>query len=136
MKKYIIPFNSIIKAIVSLLFLVLALLDITIWNTIILSVIMILLATFFMLFSIKIIILKETSIYVSSDLLFGWLKVQYKDEIYFENIAFVEVKKRDYTYSSNGKEKTGRGIDTLIVGNKFIEFNYCDATIKRIHCND
>ncbi len=135
MKKYIIPFNSIIKMIVSLIFLVVAILDIIMWNTIFLSIIMIFLSIFFILFGAKIIILKKNSIYVSPDLLFGWYKVQYKDEIYLKNISFVEVKQRDFTYSSRGKEKTGRGIDTRIVGNKFIEFNYYDSSIKRIYCN-
>ncbi len=136
MKKYIIPFNSIIKIIISLVFLVVAILDICMWNTIFLSIIMIILSVFYILFGAKIIALKDNSIYVSPDLLFGWYKVQYKDEIYLKNISFIEVKQRDFTYSSRGKEKAGRGIATRIVGNKFIEFNYCDASIKRIYCND
>ncbi len=136
MKKYIIPFNSIIKIIISLVFLVVAILDICMWNTIFLSIIMIILSVFYILFGAKIIILKDNSIYVSPDLLFGWYKVQYKEEISLKNIVFVEVRQRDFTYSSRGIQKTGRGIATRIVGNKFIEFNYCDASIKRICCND
>ncbi len=136
MKKYIIPFNSIIKMIISLAFLVVAILDICMWNTIFLSIIMIALSIFFILFGAKIIVLKDNSIYVSPDLIFGWHKVQYKEEIFLKNILFVEVRQRDFTYSSRGIEKAGRGIDTRIVGNRFIEFNYCDASIKRIYCND
>lgn len=136
MKKYIIPFNSIIKIIISLAFLVVAILDICMWNTIFLSIIMIVLSVFYILFGAKIIVLKDNSIYVSPDLLFGWYKVQYKEEIFLKNILFVEVKQRDFTYSSRGIEKAGRGIATRIVGNKFVEFNYYDASIKRIYCND
>lgn len=136
MKKYIIPFNSIIKMIIAFVFLVIAILDIIMWNTIILSIIMIILAIFHILFGARMIVLKENSIYASPDLLFGWYKVQYKTQIYLENVSFVEVKKRDFTYSSKGKEKTGRGIETRIIGNKFIEFNYCDGSIKRVYCND
>ena len=63
-------------------------------------------------------------------------KVQYKENISFENIEFVEIKHRDYMYSSRGKEKTGRGIESRISGNHFIEFIYGDGSIKRIFCND
>ena len=94
------------------------------------------LSIFFILFGLKIIILKENSIYVSSDFLLGWYKVQYQEEILLDNLSFVEIKQRDYTYSSRGKEKTGRGIETRIVGNKFIEFNYSNSSIKRIYCLD
>ena len=97
---------------------------------------MIVLSVFFILFGLKIIILKDNSIYVSSDFLLGWYKVQYQEEILLDNLSFVEIKQRDYTYSSRGKEKNGRGIETRIVGNKFIEFNYSNSSIKRIYCLD
>ena len=136
MKKYIIPLGSIIKYVIALFLLIIAAVDIMLWNTIFVSIVMIVLSVFFILFGLKIIILKDNSIYVSSDFLLGWYKVQYQEEILLDNLSFVEIKQRDYTYSSRGKEKTGRGIDTRIVGNKFIEFNYSFSSIKRIYCLD
>ena len=136
MKKYIIPLGSIIKYVIALFLLIIAGVDIMFWKTIFVSIVMIVLSVFFILFGLKIIILKDNSIYVSSDFLIGWYKVQYQEEILLDNLSFVEIKQRDYTYSSRGKEKTGRGIETRIVGNKFIEFNYNDSSIKRIYCLD
>lgn len=136
MKKYIIPLGSIIKYVIALFLLIIAAVDIMLWKTIFVSIVMIVLSIFFILFGLKIIILKENSIYVSSDFLLGWYKVQYQEEILLDNLSFVEIKQRDYTYSSRGKEKTGRGIETRIVGNKFIEFNYSNSSIKRIYCLD
>ena len=136
MKKYIIPLGSIIKYVIALFLLIIAAVDIMLWKTIFLSIVMIVLSVFFILFGLKIIILKDNSIYVSSDFLLGWYKVQYQEEILLDNLSFVEIKQRDYTYSSRGKEKTGRGIETRIVGNKFIEFNYSNSSIKRIYCLD
>ena len=136
MKKYIIPLGSIIKYVVALFLLIIAAVDIMLWKTIFVSIVMIVLSVFFILFGLKIIILKDNSIYVSSDFLLGWYKVQYQEEILLDNLSFVEIKQRDYTYSSRGKEKTGRGIETRIVGNKFIEFNYSNSSIKRIYCLD
>ena len=136
MKKYIIPLGSIIKYVIALFLLIIASVDIMLWKTIFVSIVMIVLSVFFILFGLKIIILKDNSIYVSSDFLLGWYKVQYQEEILLDNLSFVEIKQRDYTYSSRGKEKTGRGIETRIVGNKFIEFNYSNSSIKRIYCLD
>lgn len=136
MKKYIIPLGSIIKYVIALFLLIIAAVDIMLWKTIFVSIVMIVLSVFFILFGLKIIILKDNSIYVSSDFMLGWYKVQYKEEILLDNLSFVEIKQRDYTYSSRGKEKTGRGIETRIVGNKFIEFNYSNSSIKRIYCLD
>ena len=136
MKKYIIPLGSIIKYVVALFLLIIAAVDIMLWKTIFVSIVMIVLSVFFILFGLKIIILKDNSIYVSSDFLLGWYKVQYQEEILLDNLSFVEIKQRDYTYSSRGKEKTGRGIETRKVGNKFIEFNYSNSSIKRIYCLD
>ena len=136
MKKYIIPLGSIIKYVIALFLLIIAAIDIMLWKTIFVSIVMIVLSVFFILFGLKIIILKDNSIYVSSDFLLGWYKVQYQEEILLDNLSFVEIKQRDYTYSSRGKEKTGRGIETRIVGNKFIEFNYSNNSIKRIYCLD
>ena len=136
MKKYIIPLGSIIKYVIALFLLIIAAVDIMLWKTIIVSIVMIVLSVFFILFGLKIIILKDNSIYVSSDFLLGWYKVQYQEEILLDNLSFVEIKQSDYTYSSRGKEKTGRGIETRIVGNKFIEFNYSNSSIKRIYCLD
>ena len=136
MKKYIIPLGSIIKYVIALFLLIIATVDIMLWKTIFVSIVMIVLSVFFILFGLKIIILKDNSIYVSSDFLLGWYKVQYQEEILLDNLSFVEIKQRDYTYSSRGKEKTGRGIETRIVGNKFIEFNYSNSSIKRIYCLD
>lgn len=136
MKKYIIPLGSIIKYVIALFLLIIAAVDIMLWKTIFVSIVMIVLSVFFILFGLKIIILKDNSIYVSSDFLLGWYKVQYQEEILLDNLSFVEIKQRDYTYSSRGKEKTGRGIETRIVGNKFIEFNYSNSSIKRIYCLD
>ena len=136
MKKYIIPLGSIIKYVIALFLLIIAAVDIMLWKTIFVSIVMIVLSIFFILFGLKIIILKDNSIYVSSDFLLGWYKVQYQEEILLDNLSFVEIKQRDYTYSSRGKEKTGRGIETRIVGNKFIEFNYSNSSIKRIYCLD
>lgn len=136
MKKYIIPLGSIIKYVIALFLLIIAAVDIMLWKTIFVSIVMIVLSIFFILFGLKIIILKDNSIYVSSDFLLGWHKVQYQEEILLDNLSFVEIKQRDYTYSSRGKEKTGRGIETRIVGNKFIEFNYSNSSIKRIYCLD
>ena len=136
MKKYIIPLGSIIKYVVALFLLIIAAVDIMLWKTIFVSIVMIVLSVFFILFGLKIIILKDNSIYVSSDFLLGWYKVQYQEEILLDNLSFVEIKQRDYTYSSRGKEKNGRGIETRIVGNKFIEFNYSNSSIKRIYCLD
>lgn len=136
MKKYIIPLGSIIKYVIALFLLIIAAIDIMLWKTIFVSIVMIVLSVFFILFGLKIIILKDNSIYVSSDFLLGWYKVQYQEEILLDNLSFVEIKQRDYTYSSRGKEKTGRGIETRIVGNKFIEFNYSNSSIKRIYCLD
>ena len=136
MKKYIIPLGSIIKYVIALFLLIIAAIDIMLWKTIFVSIVMIVLYVFFILFGLKIIILKDNSIYVSSDFLLGWYKVQYQQEILLDNLSFVEIKQRDYTYSSRGKEKTGRGIETRIVGNKFIEFNYSNNSIKRIYCLD
>lgn len=136
MKKYIIPLGSIIKYVIALFLLIIAAVDIMLWKTIFVSIVMIVLSVFFILFGLKIIILKDNSIYVSSDFLLGWYKVQYQEEIFLDNLSFVEIKQRDYTYSSRGKEKTGRGIETRIVGNKFIEFNYSNSSIKRIYCLD
>ena len=136
MKKYIIPLGSIIKYVIALFLLIIAAIDIMLWKTIFVSIVMIVLSVFFILFGLKIIILKDNSIYVSSDFLLGWYKVQYQQEILLDNLSFVEIKQRDYTYSSRGKEKTGRGIETRIVGNKFIEFNYSNNSIKRIYCLD
>ena len=136
MKKYIIPLGSIIKYVIALFLLIIAAVDIMLWKTIFVSIVMIVLSVFFILFGLKIIILKDNSIYVSSDFLLGWYKVQYQEEILLYNLSFVEIKQRDYTYSSRGKEKTGRGIETRIVGNKFIEFNYSNSSIKRIYCLD
>ena len=136
MKKYIIPLGSIIKYVIALFLLIIAAVDIMLWKTIFVFIVMIVLSIFFILFGLKIIILKDNSIYVSSDFLLGWYKVQYQEEILLDNLSFVEIKQRDYTYSSRGKEKTGRGIETRIVGNKFIEFNYSNGSIKRIYCLD
>ena len=136
MKKYIIPLGSIIKYVIALFLLIIAAVDIMLWKTIFVSIVMIVLSVFFILFGLKIIILKDNSIYVSSDFLLGWYKVQYQEEILLDNLSFVEIKQRDYTYSSRGKEKTSRGIETRIVGNKFIEFNYSNSSIKRIYCLD
>ena len=136
MKKCIIPLGSIIKYVIALFLLIIAAVDIMLWKTIFVSIVMIVLSVFFILFGLKIIILKDNSIYVSSDFLLGWYKVQYQEEILLDNLSFVEIKQRDYTYSSRGKEKTGRGIETRIVGNKFIEFNYSNSLIKRIYCLD
>lgn len=136
MKKYIIPLGSIIKYVIALFLLIIAVVDIILWKTIFVFIVMIVLSIFFILFGLKIIILKDNSIYVSSDFLLGWYKVQYQEEILLDNLSFVEIKQRDYTYSSRGKEKTGRGIETRIVGNKFIEFNYSNSSIKRIYCLD
>ena len=136
MKKYIIPLGSIIKYVIALFLLIISVVDIMLWKTIFVSIVMIVLSVFFILFGLKIIILKDNSIYVSSDFLLGWYKVQYQEEILLDNLSFVEIKQRDYTYSSRGKEKTGRGIETRIVGNKFIEFNYSNSSIKRIYCLD
>ena len=136
MKKYIIPLGSIIKYVIALFLLIIAAIDIMLWKTIFVSIVMIVLSVFFILFGLKIIILKDNSIYVSSDFLLGSCKVQYQEEILLDDLSFVEIKQRDYTYSSRGKEKTGRGIETRIVGNKFIEFNYSNSSIKRIYCLD
>ena len=136
MKKYIIPLGSIIKYVIALFLLIIAAIDIMLWKTIFVSIVMIVLSVFFILFGLKIIILKDNSIYVSSDFLLGSCKVQYQEEILLDDLSFVEIKQRDYTYSSRGKEKTGRGIETRIVGNKFIEFNYSNNSIKRIYCLD
>jgi len=136
MKKYIIPFVSFFKFVFSIIFFSLSVLDIIIWETLFVSIIMFILAIFFVLFGIKVIILSDNNIYVSPDLLIGWFKVQYKENIQLKNLDFIIIKQREYTYSSKGKEKTGRGIDSRISGHKFIEFNYLDETIKRIHCND
>ena len=136
MKKYIIPLGSIIKYVIALFLLIIAVVDIMLWKTIFVFIVMIVLSIFFILFGLKIIILKDNSIYVSSDFLLGWYKVQYQEEILLDNLSFIEIKQRDYTYSSRGKEKTGRGIETRIVGNKFIEFNYSNSSIKRIYCLD
>ena len=136
MKKYIIPLGSIIKYVIALFLLIIAVVDIMLWKTIFVSIVMIVLSVFFILFGLKIIILKDNSIYVSSDFLLGWYKVQYQEEILLDNLSSVGIKQRDYTYSSRGKEKTGRGIETRIVGNKFIEFNYSNSSIKRIYCLD
>ena len=136
MKKYIIPLGSIIKYVIALFLLIISVVDIMLWKTIFVSIVMIVLSIFFILFGLKIIILKDNSIYVSSDFLLGWYKVQYQEEILLDNLSFIEIKQRDYTYSSRGKEKTGRGIETRIVGNKFIEFNYSNSSIKRIYCLD
>ena len=136
MKKYIIPFGSIIKYVIALILLIIVALDIMLWKTIFVSIVMIVLSIFFVLFGLKIILLKDKSIYVSPDFLPGWYKVQYQEEILLDNVLFVEIRQRDYTYSSRGKEKTGRGIETRIVGNKFIEFNYSNSSIKRIYCLD
>lgn len=80
--------------------------------------------------------LKESSIFVSGDLLVGLLKVEYKYNIDLKDVSFVEVQQRDYKFSSRGREKRGRGIETYRIGHKFIEFNYLDGSVKRIHCND
>ena len=136
MKKHIIPLGSIIKYVIALFLLIIAAVDIVLWKTIFVSIVMIVSSVFFILFGLKIIILKDNSIYVSSDFLLGWYKVQYQEEILLDNLSSVGIKQRDYTYSSRGKEKTGRGIETRIVGNKFIEFKYRDSSIKRIYCVD
>ena len=136
MKKYIIPLGSIIKYVIALFLLIIAAVDIMLWKTIFVSIVMIVLSVLFILCGLKIILLKDNSIYVSSDFLLGWYKVQYQEEILLDNLSFIEIKQRDYTYSSRGKEKTGRGIETRIVGNKFIEFNYSNSSIKRIYCLD
>ena len=136
MKKYIIPFGSIIKFIISFVLLIFVILDIMQWNTFIVAIILSIIIVFLILYGIKIIIIKSDSIFVSSDLLIGWYKVQYKENISFENIEFIEIKHRDYMYSSRGKEKTGRGIESRISGHHFIEFIYGDGSIKRIFCND
>ena len=136
MKKHIIPLGSIIKYVIALFLLIIAAVDIVLWKTIFVSIVMIVSSVFFILFGLKIIILKDNSIYVSSDFLLGWYKVQYQEEILLDNLSSVGIKQRDYTYSSRGKEKTGRGIETRIVGNKFIEFNYSNSSIKRIYCLD
>ena len=133
MRKYIIPFGFFIKIIISILFLVIAILDIVLWKKTLLAIISLLIFIFFILFGVKIIVLRDDCIYVSPDLLFGWYKVQYKEKI---QIKYVEVKTRDHTYSSRGKEKTGKGIETIRTGNKFIEFIYQDESIKRIYCLD
>lgn len=136
MKKNIFPIGSIIKIIFSVIFLVLSIIDIFVWRTIILFCITFIFSIFFLLYSIKIIKIRNNCIFVNSDLLVGWYKVQYKTIINLEEVIFVEEKIRDYTYSSIGKEKNGRGIETRITGNRFIEFTCTDNTIKRIHCND
>ena len=88
MKKYIIPLGSIIKYAIALILLTIGLLDIILWKTIFVSVVMIVLSIFFILFGLKIIILKDNSVYVSPDFLVGWYKVQYKEEILLDNISF------------------------------------------------
>ena len=82
MKKYIIPLGSIIKYAIALILLTIGLLDIILWKTIFVSVVMIVLSIFFILFGLKIIILKDNSVYVSPDFLVGWYKVQYKKKYY------------------------------------------------------
>lgn len=67
MKKYIIPLGSIIKYAIALILLTIGLLDIILWKTIFVSVVMIVLSIFFILFGLKIIILKDNSVYVSPD---------------------------------------------------------------------
>ena len=104
MKKYIIPLGSIIKYVIALFLLIIAAVDIILWKTIFVSIVMIVLSVFFILFGLKIIILKDNSIYVSSDFLPGWYKVQYQEEILLDNLSFVEIKQRDYTYSSCKKQ--------------------------------
>ena len=98
MKKYIIPLGSIIKYVIALFLLIIAVVDIILWKTIFVFIVMIVLSIFFILFGLKIIILKDNSIYVSSDFLLGWYKVQYQEEILLDNLSFVEIKQRDYTY--------------------------------------
>ena len=65
MKKYIIPLGSIIKYVVALFLLIIAAVDIMLWKTIFVSIVMIVLSVFFILFGLKRIILKYNSIYVS-----------------------------------------------------------------------
>ncbi len=113
-----------------------ALLDIFLWRTKFFFIILIPISIFLILFAIKIIILKESSIFVSGDLLVGLLKVEYKYNIDLKDVSFVEVQQRDYKFSSRDREKRGRGIETYRIGHKFIEFNYLDGSVKRIHCND
>ena len=104
MKKYIIPLGSIIKYVIALFLLIIAVVDIMLWKTIFVFIVMIVLSIFFILFGLKIIILKDNSIYVSSDFLLGWYKVQYQEEIFLDNLSFVEIKQRDYTYSSRQRK--------------------------------
>lgn len=104
-----------------------ALLDIFLWRTKFFFIILIPISIFLILFAIKIIILKESSIFVSGDLLVGLLKVEYKYNIDLKDVSFVEVQQRDYKFSSRGREKRGRGIETYRTGHKFIEFNYLDG---------
>lgn len=61
--------------------------------------------------------------------------MEYKYNIDLKDVSFVEVQQRDYKFSSRGREKRGRGIETYRIGHKFIEFNYLDGSVKRIHCN-
>lgn len=136
MKKNIIPEGSIVKMFLSVVFFMLSIIDIFFWKTIVVCCIGILLSLFFMLFGIKIIKIRDNIIFVSSDLLIGWYKVQYKTSINLDEIKYIEEKVRDYTYSSRGHEKTGRGIETRIAGNKFIEFTCTNDNVQRIHCND
>jgi|GEM_PF-1054076 len=136
MKKYIIPFGSIIKLLISFIFLLLAIVDLLLWQTILICVISFILFILLFEYGLKLIQIDNDTILISPDILIGWYKVQYKENIVLRDVSFIEVKKRDYTYSSRGQEKTGRGFETIITGNTFIEFNYYDKTIKRIHCND
>jgi len=136
MKKNILPIGSVIKIIFSFTFFIFSMIDLFVWKTIILFCTTIIMSIFFLLYSIKIIKIRDNYIFASSDLLLGWHKVQYKTTINLEEVILVEEKSRDYTYSSRGQEKNGRGIETRIIGNRFIEFTCADNTIKRIHCND
>ena len=56
MKKYIIPLGSIIKYVIALFLLIIAAIDIMLWKTIFVSIVMIVLSVFFILFGLKIII--------------------------------------------------------------------------------
>ena len=92
MKKYIIPLGSIIKYVIALFLLIIAAVDIMLWKTIFVCIVMIVFSVFFILFGLKIIILKDNSIYVSSDFLLGWYKVQYQEEILLH--IHLEAKKK------------------------------------------
>lgn len=133
--KIIIPIASYIKIGMAAIFLTFSLMFIYVYYSFVLHIVFSIIVLLLLLSSIKVLIIKENCIIMSSDIALFWFKVQYRTKVDYNEIESFKIIKRENFYSSRGREKTGRGFETRITGITFFEFQCKNKIVKRIRAD-